>query len=329
MRNLCFDFKIFKSTSVPGVKIISVGNLTVGGSGKTPAVIMLCKLLQANSLITGVLSRGYLRKSKGYQLVSDGKNILQSIENSGDEIYFTSLECKCPAAVSEKRVPGVQNFIKDIELDVVILDDAYQHRWINRNLDILIFDQRFLSKPNNLQRTILPSGQMREPFSAAKRADIIIINRKFSAKTEIQAEDFNYFKNKQVFYGYYEATGIIDLKTEKFYNLTDFVDQKSLVVCGIARPYSFLSVLETNHIDIKNKILFKDHKNYDENNVQLIRKKYYDTNSHSVLTTQKDAVKLSHFTRQLDDIDIYYLKIELKLDNQIEFNRLILQSFNK
>ena len=105
--------------------------------------------------------------------------------------------------------------------------------------------------------------------------------------------------------------------------MEDFQGQKSLVVCGIARPYSFLSILEQNNINIENKLIFTDHKDYSLKEVQKIRKKFYETNAYSVLTTQKDAVKLIYFSKELDDIDIYYLKIELKLDNPGEFEEVL------
>ena len=98
-----------------------------------------------------------------------------------------------------------------------------------------------------------------------------------------------------------------------------------MVVCGIAQPFSFLHILEQNDINIDNKILFTDHRNYTNKDIQQIRKKFYDSNSFSVLTTQKDAVKLTNYSRELDDIDIYYLKIEMHIENEEEFEKFILK----
>ncbi len=326
-RNLFFDLGLFESKDV-GVKVISVGNLTVGGSGKTPTVIYLTKLLKSFGFNTGVLSRGYLRSSSGYLLVSDGKEFKTSIKKCGDEIYLTSQECEAPAAVCEKRVEGALKFQNDIKLDAIILDDAYQHRWIKRDLNLLIFDQRFLMRTGMMDQTLLPFGLLREPFSAVKRADAILVNRKFSDNRPIPNEFRKIFRSKPVFNAFYKSTGIVDIKTNKIYPLEEFHGQKSLVVCGIARPYSFLKKLETNNINITNKLLFTDHKNYTSKEVQLIRKKFYDTNSFSVLTTQKDAVKFSNFSKELDDIDIYYLKIELEIEKRDEFEKIIMNIIN-
>ncbi len=213
-------------------------------------------------------------------------------------------------------------------MDTILLDDAFQHRWIYRDLNIVIFDQRFLNKVGQIEQKSLPLGLMREPFSSLNRSDIIIINRKFSEKTEIPEKLKKYFAGKEVFTGFYEEKGIYDVKRHTPFNIKEFQGQKSLVVCGIAKPQSFLRVLEKNSIDITNKMIFPDHKNYSSKEVQKIRKQFYDTNSYSVLTTQKDAVKLTNFSKELDDIDIYFLKIDLKLDDQEKFNELIIKSIN-
>jgi len=322
IRNIFFDKNIFKQVFV-NAKVISVGNLTVGGSGKTPLVLKIAKYLKNNSKKVGVLSRGYGRKTKGYQLVSDGENILLNVEESGDEIFLVADECKVPTAVSEKRVDGAEKFLADADLEVIVLDDAFQHRWIGRNFDILIIDQKFLSNVNSFDQRLLPLGSMREPFESISRADAIVINRKFSPKITIPNKIIKYLFEKEVFYSYYIINGIFDVKTNKKYEIEDFEDQNSLVVCGIARPFSFLRILTDNDINRKNKLIFADHKDYTIKEIQNIRKKFYDTNSHSVLTTQKDAVKLMQFSKELDDIDIYYLKIELEFEETERFFELI------
>jgi len=327
IRNWFFEKNVFKVRKV-GAKIISIGNITVGGSGKTPAVMMVTQLIKNNARKVGVLSRGYGRNSFGYQFVSDGEKINTTVDECGDEMYFLSDELKVPSAVAERRVEGARKLIRDSNIDTIVLDDAFQHRWIYRDLDIIIFDDKFLNKAGQLEQLMLPLGSMREPFESLNRADIIIINRKFSKKTEIPNKLKKYFIDKKVFTGYYQIKGIYDVKTHNFFDNSEFQGQKSLVVCGIARPDSFLDVLINNEIDITNKMIFPDHKNYSLKEIQQIRKKFYDTNSYSVLTTQKDSVKFTKYSKELDDIDIYYLKIEFRIDEQKEFNELILKSIN-
>ena len=327
IRNYFFDKKIFKQEFV-NAKVISVGNLTFGGSGKTPLVINIAKYLKTNGKKVGVLSRGYGRNTKGFQLVSDGEKLFLNVKESGDEIYLVSEECKVPTAVAEKRVMGANTFLSKIDLDILVLDDAFQHRWIGRDLDILMIEQRFLSNVNSFDQRLLPLGSMREPFDSISRADLILINRKFSPKINIPVKIKNHLTDKPIFYSHYKISGIFDVKTNTGYDIEDFEGQHSLVVCGIAKPFSFLRTLTDNEINIKNKIILPDHKEYKIKEIEKIRKQFYDTNSYSVLTTQKDAVKLMQYSTELDDIDIYYLKIDLEIEDQENFYKILNNKIN-
>ncbi|HEY6436369.1 MAG TPA: tetraacyldisaccharide 4'-kinase [Ignavibacteriaceae bacterium] len=322
LRNFLFDKNIFKSKSV-NAKVFSVGNISVGGSGKTPVTICLTTLLKLKGFKVGVLSRGYGRKSSGYIFVSDGKKFLTTVDKSGDEIFHTALDCSVPAAVSENRVNGAERLINDSGVSAIVLDDAFQHRWIKRNFDLLVIDQRFLTEKSFFINNLLPTGVMREPLSSIARADAIIINRKFMEKKVIPNEFNKYFDGKNIFTGYYKAISFFDLKHNTELSLEEFRGQKSLVVSGIATPFSFLNVLRQNKVDTDNKLIFKDHKRYTFDDVQRIRQLFYSTNSHSVVTTEKDAVKLTKFSREMDDIDIYYLKIKFLLDAEDSFKGLI------
>jgi len=328
IRNVLFDAKIFSSTKV-NATVISVGNLTVGGSGKTPLVVYLTKLLKQRGKKVAVLSRGYGRQSKGFLFVSDGLELKANVEDCGDEIYQTVLECSVPAAVCENRVNGAKQLLVKAEVDTIVLDDAFQHRWIFRDLDILIFEQRFLLEASPLRRTFLPTGLLREDFSSTRRADIIVLNRKFSEKKEIPEQLKKYFETKRVFTARYSAKGFFDIKKKTFYESKEFEGQKSLVISGIANPHSFFKVLEQLNVDTENRMIFRDHKFYTLEDIQNIRKQFYVMNVHSVITTQKDAVKLMQFKKELDDIDIYYLKIELQFDDEKDFTNEIFKKLSE
>lgn len=327
LRNLLFDKKIFNTEEVKA-KVISVGNINVGGSGKTPLVIFLVNLLKNEKKNVGVLSRGYGRKSKGYLLVSDGDKLLTDVEMCGDEILLTANECAVPCAVSEKRIDGAKKLISDQHVDTIVLDDAFQHRWIKRDVDLLVCEQRFLISPDFFDHYLLPAGSMRESFSSIERASAVIINRKFSQLREIPDNVKKYFYDKKIFNSFYSAKVFVDIKRKTEYNLSEFEGQKSLVVCGIANPYSFFTALKQTNVDTENYLIFGDHKHYTNKEIQRIRKMFYSTNSHSVVTTQKDAVKLSEYHNELDDIDIFYLKIELVMDELESFKEFLLDKIN-
>ncbi|HMN49489.1 MAG TPA: tetraacyldisaccharide 4'-kinase, partial [Ignavibacteriaceae bacterium] len=318
IRNLFFDKSVFKSEKV-NAKVISIGNINVGGSGKTPLVIYVTNILKSAGYKVGVLSRGYGRKSHGYKLVSKGDEILTTVQECGDEIYHTVLECKVPAAVSENRVNGARKLIEETGIDAIVLDDAFQHRWITRDIDLVIIDQSFINTKSFFTHNLLPSGDLREGFDSLKRSDAIILNRKFLDKEEIVTEMQSYLEGKKIFTAYYKAICFVDAIRKIEYNLDDFKGQDSLVVSGIANPKSFLSILNKVHVNTQNKLIFRDHKNYTAKEVQLIRKQFYTTNSHSIVTTEKDAVKLSRFKREFDDTEIFYLKINLCMDDEESF----------
>lgn len=327
LRNILFDKGFFKTEHVDA-KVISVGNINIGGSGKTPLVIFLVNLLKSEKKNAGVLSRGYGRQSKGYVLVSDGSKILTNVESCGDEILLTASECNVPCAVSEKRIEGAKRLISDQRVDTIVLDDAFQHRWIKRDVDLLVCEQRFLISPDFFDHYLLPAGGMREPFSSIERASAVVINRKFSQPREIPNNVKKYFADKKIFNAYYFAKGFVDIKRKTEYSLSDFEGQRSLVVCGIANPYSFFTALKQTNVDTENYLIFRDHKFYTNKEIQKIRKMFYTTNSYSVVTTQKDAVKLSEYHNELDDIDIFYLKIDLMLDELSLFKEFLLNKIN-
>lgn len=327
LRNLFFDKSFFKTKKV-NTKVVSVGNLTIGGSGKTPFVIYLTNLLKKSGFKPSVLSRGYGRKTSGYLLVSKSGELLTEVQNCGDEIYQTVLECKVSAAVCENRVEGANKLLNDTETDVIVLDDGFQHRWIDRDLDIVLFDQKFLLDNSLLNQSLLPLGIMRESFNSLNRADIIIINRKFCKETNnALIERFRNY-DKPVFTAYYKANSFVDMTRKTEYSLEEFNGQDSLVISGIANPASFLSILKDVGVNTNNKIIFRDHKNYTLKEVQQIRREFYKTNSHSVVTTEKDAVKLLQFSKEFDDIDIFYLKISLCMDDEESFKRYLSEKLN-
>ena len=327
IRNWLFERKIFKEKRVSAL-IISVGNLTVGGSGKTPMVIYLLDLLKKYGINAGVLSRGYGRKSKGYKLVSDGNRIFTTVDQCGDEIYQTVSECFIPGAVCENRVKGAERFLKETNVNAIVLDDAFQHRWIYRDLNMLVCEEKFLLSRNFLVKNLFPTGNLREPFTSVKRADVVIVNRKFSNGDEIPANLKKYFEGKKIFKANYKAIGFVDIKRKIDHTIEEFKGQKSLLVSGIADPSSLINVLEQNGVNTENRLIFIDHKNYSNKEIQSIRKKFYNTNSHSVITTQKDAVKLVGFSKEFDDIDIFYLKIKMVMSDEQSFIKFILDKLN-
>jgi tetraacyldisaccharide 4'-kinase len=196
-------------------------------------------------------------------------------------------------------------------------------------VDIVVVDQALFDRAGSESRRLLPAGNLREPLYAMKRADALIVNRKFSAPAPVNDPFAGCLRaGARVFTTRYQAVGFIDIRDNKFFAPDEFRGQKSVIVCGIANPDSFFAALNSIGVNTDDRIIFIDHKFYAIEQVQRIRKEFYAKNSYSVITTQKDAVKLSGFKKELDDIDIYYLKIEMVPDDEAAFEQYITETFN-
>lgn len=172
VRNKLYDWQFLK-THRTDVRVISIGNLSVGGTGKTILTQSLARHLQAGGFRPAVLSRGYGRKTKGLHVVSDGTNITGTVRTSGDEPYLMAANLTgVPVVVSEDRVAGAKHIGKQFAVDVIILDDGFQHRRIHRDLDILLED-----RSGNVRPHLLPWGDLREPLSSKKRADLVLTSK--------------------------------------------------------------------------------------------------------------------------------------------------------
>ncbi|MBD3410658.1 MAG: tetraacyldisaccharide 4'-kinase [Ignavibacteriales bacterium] len=322
VRNALFNLGAFKSRRV-GAAVVSVGNLTTGGSGKTPLTIYVLDLLRRNGYRAGALSRGYGRSTRGYRLVSDGEKTFGDVTHSGDEMWQIASETGAPSAVCEDRVVGAERLIEETGVEALVLDDAFQHRWIARDVNLLVIERRLLRPEVRMRRLPFPTGDMREPFSSAKRADAIVVNHKFAERDRLTDEWRRRFEPTPIFYARYEAIGFVDVKTNTFYDKSEFYEERGLIVGGLAYPRSFVRALSTMRVETGNRLFFRDHKDYDAGDVEEIRKTFYATNAHSVLTTQKDAVKLARFSEALDDVPIFYLKIATTFEEPDEFERFM------
>ncbi|WP_271405428.1 tetraacyldisaccharide 4'-kinase [Tenacibaculum soleae] len=289
IRNWFFDIGFFKSTSF-NIPVIVVGNLSVGGTGKTPQIEYLIRLLKHTHKLA-VLSRGYKRKTTGFQIVSDK----HTTTDVGDEPlqFFKKFKNDTTIAVDVDRTNGIQQLLKeDILPQVVLLDDAYQHRKVKGSTYIL------LTKYNDLyvDDFILPTGNLRESRSGAKRADIIIVTKcPEDLSVEMQDEirrKINPSEYQQLFFT--TITYDENLKgTESKLTITDLKNKEVLLVTGIANPSSLLSYLSKENINYKH-LSYPDHYDFTENDILKIEKtfKSLKTLNKVILTTEKDYMRL-------------------------------------
>jgi tetraacyldisaccharide 4'-kinase len=311
--------------------VISVGNLCMGGSGKTPHVEYLINLLKKNHFHTAILSRGYKRKTKGFRLVDDSS----SSKDVGDEpLLFYKKHKDVSIAVCKNRIEGVNKIMEIVpETNVIILDDAYQYMPLQAGLSILLSDYY----KQYTDDYVVPVGHLREGRSAAKDADIIIITKSPkiipSMEEKIILDKITPLPHQKVYFSYIDYSDIIPLNLEA--EKVPINDIKSAVaVCGIANPYPFLEYIDKNFQE-KQHIVFSDHHLFTARDIERIRKYFYRSmqKNCAVITTKKDAMRLmdSEWKKEIEDLPIFYLPIEVKFHHKYkdEFEEQILEYVRK
>jgi tetraacyldisaccharide 4'-kinase len=339
IRNRLFDFNILSSHSFR-IPIITIGNITVGGTGKTPHVEYLAGLLK-NEFRVATLSRGYKRKSRGFQWAD--KN--SSIDMIGDEPL--QIKNKFPdltVAVDRKRVKGIEKLKEQIrDLDVVLLDDGYQHRKVQANLSILLIDY---NHPIN-KDFLLPLGNLREQVFEKKRANIIIVTKSPPELQPIQRRvmlsKIKPYPYQRVFFttlDYGETTPVFHPdETEKTNGEgRDFiVDSETtiLLVTAIADPKPLKKYLEENVSKKIYSLKFADHRKFSSQDIDKIQKRFnkLEGTKKVIITTEKDGVRLRENTRITTEIKeaLYYIPIKVRfLNNRTDdFNQQIIEYVRK
>lgn len=311
VRNLLFNLKINEVYQIP-VKSICVGNLSVGGTGKTPHVAYIAELLSPDNQIQ-ILSRGYGRKTKGYFLLGENS----TAENVGDEPLFYHKQFKnADVAVCESRKTGIENLLKLKENQVIILDDAFQHRAVNAGLNILItdFNQPYFSD------WMMPAGNLREWISGRKRADIVIVSK---CQSNLNSATKALYKQKLKFNPdsiYFSEIQYGELKSFNS-NSTLSEAKKVLLVTGIAKPLPLLNHLQENfEVEL---MQFPDHHAFSVDDIHKIHKKFdtFASENKVIATTEKDYMRLQSdkFKSVIDQKPWFYQKITVKLDRELDF----------
>lgn len=303
---------ILKSCSFKS-PIIVIGNLSLGGTGKSPHTMYLAKLLK--DFNPSILSRGYGRKTKGFLWVDGNKKST----DVGDEpiMFFTSLE-NAGVAVCENRCLGISTILNDKpDSKVVLLDDAFQHRALKPGLSILLFEYSSLTADFYL----LPAGRRRDLFSRWKTADIIVITK---SPESYDARVFeSRFKGKPVFFSRYDYKGLLNHNHELL-KLNELKQFKILLLTGIAEPGALFEKLLDLSKNVEH-LKFSDHQNFGEKEVETIRKnmvKFAD-NDYLFVTTAKDYVRLKDVLSEEEIKSWLIVQIEIQLDNKEGFNKKI------
>ena len=308
VRNFLFDIGILKSYSFD-IPIIAVGNLSVGGTGKTPQIEYLIRLLSPNYKIA-TLSRGYKRKSEGFVLA----NLNSNVEILGDEPF--QIYQKFPnihVAVDADRKNGIEKLSKlESKPEVILLDDAFQHRKVKAGFYILLssFDDLYFKD------FMLPTGNLRESRSGAKRANVIIITKCPKDLSELAQE--NIIKkiglSVPIFFSFidYDSEVYNEFESKK---VEELIDIDKLLLAGIAKPEPFFAYLQ---VEKNVKLVYPDHHHFSEKDIEEIKNK---ANNKLIITTEKDYVRLKNQNLK----SLFYLPIKSSFISKGDnFNQTIL-----
>ncbi len=316
LRNRLYDWQIFTGTKFD-LPVINVGNLSVGGTGKTPQIEFLVRLLMPEFKVA-VISRGYKRKTKGFQIA--GKQ--STPEQIGDEPYqiYQKFDGKIIVAVGENREEAIRKVLTNFSPQVILLDDAFQHRRIKAGLNILLtpFYRPFFKD------FVLPAGNLRECRKNVKRADIVMVTKSpkpFNTnKEDAIKEKITRYKNLPVFFSTIQYDSKIFNQKEHML-LEELKNYEVLLITGIANPeplYTFLSEKNINFESLK----FGDHHHFSEVDIKRINGHFNQMKSPKklILTTEKDYVRLQPLLK----LPLYYLPIQTEIKNEQKFNHKIL-----
>jgi tetraacyldisaccharide 4'-kinase len=329
IRNWLYNKKILKSSGF-GLPVICVGNLSVGGTGKSPMVEYLVTNLK-DKFKVATLSRGYKRKTKGYALANSTTTALEI----GDEpMQFYLKFPDIPVAVGEERLVAIPQLLHDRpETQAIILDDAFQHRSVKAGLNIILTDY------NNLfsKDFYLPTGDLRDLKSSYKRAEVIVVTKCKPDLTEAEREkliiEINPLKHQQVFFTAIEYGQLYHIMTKKGIRL----DSKTevLLVTGIANPRPLKKFLE-EYSSSYHMLQYSDHHIFTIDDLNEIRKKFsiIETNDKTILTTEKDAVRLAKFNNDIAELPFYVIPIRHRFlfEEGAKFDKLVtdfIQNFKK
>jgi tetraacyldisaccharide 4'-kinase len=288
-----------------------VGNLTAGGSGKTPFCIFLADLFLSKGKKVCIISRGYKRKSRSLVVAFDGYKP-DVIENTGDELMMIikrlgGYKGRFFVLADSKRVRAAEYAVNKFNPDIIILDDAYQHLAIKRDIDILIRD---FGTNSIMDKILLPAGNLREPSFYSGRADILIDNYKFSEQINDDIEKPWVFKAQYVSIGFYD-------KNDE--PIAEISGNNAVIFSGLAKNDSFfLYIKNIPGLNIREEISYTDHHYY---NIKDINKLLSFNDGNVIyITTEKDFVKLRKYTEFVNNFQVYYLKIDLITDRNRIFN---------
>jgi len=302
IKNYFYDKNIILPTKV-GATVVSVGNISLGGTGKTPFVIALSNFLVQRGKSVGVLTRGHGRKNRGGFLFNN-----HSVEKAGDEtlVLKNNLSSSIPIYVSKNKILGSQK-LASLGCDIIILDDAFQHRKIHRDIDVVLVGPDELKNKN---KKTFPWGLLREPFYNIDRADIIITN-----KANLYKESSTLKNSLSINIEFENEVLSINNRPTTINGLSKL--KKIMSICAIGKPESFQKSLSKLNIQVVKELIYPDHYSFSAKDVSDFVSVVEKNKIEAIVCTEKDSVKLVLFKEKIN-VPVYVVRLKHRLNKDVQ-----------
>lgn len=289
IRNRAFDAGVLRASRAP-VPVIAVGNLTAGGTGKTPLVRWLVRRLRERNVRVAVVSRGYGRRSRGVLVVADSASVRVDAARGGDEpVMIARGEPGVGVVVGERRHDAARRAAGELGAEVIVLDDAFQHRSIHRDVNILLLD----ASVDIRRELLLPAGMRREGLAGIRRADLVVWSGVQAAeeRTRLESSIRRWYTGPGagVRYDLVSYTSCADGRRA---GVDEFRGKAVFAFCAIGRPERFLRSLRGRGLEVKDWVTFRDHHWYGGADIEGLLDRFARSGAELLMTTEKDAVRL-------------------------------------
>ena len=321
IRNYLYDTNILKVRVLP-CKVISIGNITTGGSGKTPTVEFLSLYLKSLGKNVGIISRGYGRTSKKTKIVTDGINKPTSWVSFGDEAFLLANKLdNIPIIVGKSKYDSGLKMVTEFNTDVIIIDDGYQHRSLHRDLDIVLVNSKDTSKDHRP----FPLGALRENLSNLKRADLIIYTKSnIHNISDYLINTLNHIKISKIKSSINIGEKLIDSNNKEA--SIDIIRSKNVyLLSGVGDNEGFKKTVEKAGCNILGHKQFIDHYNYKAKDIKIVHREAIKVDAKYLITTEKDIIKMKDFEFKLP---LYAIKMKLTFHPEYEIKNKIESLFN-
>jgi tetraacyldisaccharide 4'-kinase len=286
--------------------------------------MLLIHLLREDFKRIVVISRGYGRKTRGIKVVSDGKGNVLSAQEGGDEpVLIARKHPSCPVIVSEKRSRGIAKALAEFQPDLILLDDAFQHRWVYRHCDMVLIN----AGGKLYKEDLLPLGNLREPLSNLQRADIIIMTKIMESVDARDIAAIEKMNNGPIFESRFIPNRLVDHNFTEVYPIEHLKDHRVLAFAGISDPRLFVHFLEEQGLILKEFVPYPDHHFYTQRDLDDLYSKARSHHCRYIITTEKDLVKIK--VSRINEFEILGLSIRIEIAEHEMLRQNLLSCIDK